>query len=387
MDIYEYQSKDLLKKAGVTVPNGVLITDTKNLSKAIAKLRASQYVVKAQIHAGGRAKAGGVKFAKTAAEVENIAKKMIGSKLITHQTGPEGEIVKKVYIESMVTAKQEYHLSLTIDRFKGELVFIAARDAGVDIESMAITHPDKITKVYIEDQLRPFHIKRIADALGVANTLFQSFSDFVTKIYKMFIGFNANQIELNPFTLNKNDEWCALDAKMSFDDHALYSHKILVDLLHSQDGDVFSATAKKNGFSYIGMDGAIGCMVNGAGLAMATMDLIKAAGEEPANFLDISGNANKERVLEALKMILTDKNVSVVLINIFGGIIQCDMIAEAIIAAVKEITIRVPLVVRLAGTNFALGKRLLEEASDLDIITATDLNDAVAKSIEVIRRK
>ncbi len=385
MNIHEYQAKELFRKYGIPVPEGVVILNAKDAQKALSRFKTNLYVVKAQVHAGGRGKAGGIKIAKTASEAAKLASQMFGMKLITHQTGPEGQQVRRVYVESGAAISKEYYLSLVMDRASGVLVFMASTEGGMDIEKVAKETPEKIIKVYINnDNMWGFHARKIGCALGFKGEILKSFIDVATKIYKLFIELDASQIEINPLVVTKTQEVVALDAKINFDDNALFHHHDILALLDEAEEDPSELRAKKHGLSYVKMDGTIGCLVNGAGLAMATMDIIKYYGEEPANFLDVGGGADKEKVCEALKIILADKSVKAVLVNIFGGIMKCDIIAEGIIAAVKEVAIQVPLVVRLAGTNFTLGKKLLDK-SKLDIISADDLADAAQKVVSAVR--
>lgn len=384
MNIHEYQAKELFKKYGIPVPEGVTILDPKNIDSELNKLHSDVFVVKAQIHAGGRGKAGGVKVTKSREEALKIASQMFGMNLVTHQTGEKGQEVRRVYIESGAKIAKEFYLSLAIDTSQNTLAFIASTEGGVDIEAVAEHTPEKIIKVHINsDKLWAFHARRAGFALGFSGNALKAFIDIATKMYNLFIETDASQIEINPLVLTEDENLIALDAKINFDDNALFRHKEIAALIDKSEEDPLELKAKEYELSYVKMEGNIGCLVNGAGLAMATMDIIKYYGAEPANFLDVGGGATKERVAEAFKIILSDSNVKAILVNIFGGIMRCDIIAEGIIAAVKDVDINIPLVVRLAGTNFELGKKLLEQ-SGLKIIAADDLADAAQKVVKTI---
>ncbi|MEI6188579.1 MAG: ADP-forming succinate--CoA ligase subunit beta, partial [Alphaproteobacteria bacterium] len=341
-------------------------------------------VVKAQIHAGGRGKAGGVKLARSHQEAIKIAKEMFGVTLVTHQTGPKGQKVRRVYIEEGSNIEKEYYLSLILDRVTSSLVFIASTEGGVDIEEVAESHPDQIIKVSVKNQLWPFHARKLGFQLGLRDDKLKNFVAFIPKLYKVFVETDASQIEINPLVLTTEGEFIALDAKLNFDDNALFRQKAIAKMRDEDEEDPLELRAQRSELNYVKMDGAIGCMVNGAGLAMATMDIVKLYGAEPANFLDVGGGATKERVAEAFKIILSDSNVKALLINIFGGIMRCNIIAEGIISAAKEVGVNVPIVVRLAGTNFELGKKMLDE-SGLKIISADDLADAARKAVLSIK--
>jgi succinyl-CoA synthetase beta subunit len=383
MNIHEYQAKEVLRKYGVPVPEGNIALNPKEIEKA-AELDAKVLVVKAQIHAGGRGKAGGVKIAKTKSEAIKYAEEMFGKVLVTHQTGPEGQKVGRVYIESGSNISKEYYVSIVLDRATSVPVFIVSTEGGMDIEEVAEEAPEKITKVQIKNgEMFGFHARQMGFALGFSGDLLKKFIKVASGLYKVFVGLDCDQVEVNPLVVTEEGEVVALDAKVSFDENSLYKHKELLEYLDEAEEDPLELRAKENELSYVKMDGNIGCMVNGAGLAMATMDIIKYYGAEPANFLDVGGGATKERVSEAFKIILSDKNVKAILVNIFGGIMKCDIIAEGIIAAVKEIGVKIPLVVRLAGTNFELGKKLLDE-SGLKIVAADDLDDAAQKAVKAI---
>jgi succinyl-CoA synthetase beta subunit len=385
MNIHEYQAKDILRKFGVPVSNGVVAFNASEIENAVSMLNTNLYVVKAQIHAGGRGKAGGVKLAKDKKEAIEIAKKMLGITLITHQTGPEGQVVRRVYIEEGSDIAKEYYLSIIVDRATSCPVFIVSTEGGVDIEEVAEATPEKIIKVPIKtNNIWPYQARRLGFALGFKGDLLSQFIAIVNSLYKAFVETDANQIEINPLIVTPDGKIKALDAKVNFDDNALFRHKDIQDMRDVNEENPLELRAKEHELSYVKMDGNIGCMVNGAGLAMATMDIIKYYGAEPANFLDVGGGADKERVTEAFKIILSDPNVKAILVNIFGGIMRCDIIAEGIIAAAKEVGLQVPLVVRLAGTNFELGNKLLDK-SGLNIISASDLADAARKAVKAIK--
>jgi succinyl-CoA synthetase beta subunit len=389
MNIHEYQAKILLSLHGVPVPSGYPAFSVDEAVKMAEKLKSdgnNLFVVKAQIHAGGRGKAGGVKLAKTIEDVRKEAEKMLGMTLITHQNGPDGNIVRRLYIEAGSSIKKEYYISCLIDRSKGRIVFIASSEGGMDIEEVAHKTPEKIIKVYVDPAsgLQSCHIRELAFGIGLKNEQIKNFSKIVKGLYDVFNEKDASQIEINPLIENDSGDFVCLDAKFNFDENALYRHQDVIDLRDTDEEDESEVVASKYGLSYVKMDGNIGCMVNGAGLAMATMDIIQLHGGKPANFLDVGGGANKEKVANAFKIILSDKNVKAILVNIFGGIMRCDIISEGIIAAVKEVSLSVPLVVRLEGTNVDLGKKLIKE-SGLNIIAADDLGDAAKKVVDSIK--
>lgn len=389
MNIHEYQAKELLRKYGVPVNNQAgLILKAEDIDSVVSKLTDGKlYVVKAQIHAGGRGKAGGVKLAKTPQDVKDIASKMLGITLVTHQTGPSGQVVRRIYVEEGSDIKKEYYISLVVDRATSAVTIMASTEGGVDIEEVAEKHPEKIVKVSIDPatHIQPFHTRQLAFAMGFKGEQQKKFADFVVKLYKAFLETDASQVEINPLITNEKDEFVALDAKFNLDDNALFRHPSIQEMRDEDEEEPLERRAASSGLSYIKMDGNIGCMVNGAGLAMATMDIIKLCGGEPANFLDVGGGANKEKVCEAFKIILSDKNVKGILINIFGGIMRCDVIAEGVIAAAKEVSLSVPLVVRLAGTNVELGKQILDN-SGLKIVSANDLGDAAEKIVNEVKK-
>jgi succinyl-CoA synthetase beta subunit len=385
MNIHEHQAKTLLNEFGVATSKGAVIFKKEDIDQAVDRLDASLYVVKAQIHAGGRGKVGGVKLAKAAHEAKELAKEMWGKILVTHQTGPHGQKVNRLYIEDGCNIKRELYLSLIFNRDKNLLSLIISQEGGMDIEEVALHSPEKIITIDIDPAigLQGFHCRKAHFALGLPAQSLKETTAFISGVYNLFIAKNAEQIEINPLVLTDQDKLLALDAKVSFDDNSLFRHPDIALLRDSSQEDELETTAGDSGLSYVKMDGSIGCMVNGAGLAMATMDIIKLCGAEPANFLDVGGGADKEKVAKAFKIILSDKNVKGILVNIFGGIMKCDIIAEGIVAAAKEVHLNVPLVVRLAGTNFELGKQILAN-SGLEITAASDLGDAAKKIVAII---
>lgn len=385
MNIHEYQAKTILSSY-ISVPNGKVALNPNEIKDAIAAISTPVIVVKSQIHAGGRGKAGGVKLAKSKEEAEALGKAMFGMILVTPQTGPEGQEVRRVYFEEGSNIEKEYYLGAIIDRSTNSVTFMASCEGGMEIEEVAHHSPEKIFKVSIDPAtgMQAFHARKLAFLLGFSGDKVSKFAKMAIGLYKAFMDHDANQLEINPLVLTKEGEFIALDAKFNFDDNALYRQKKIVDMRDEEEENPFELRAAKSEISYVKMDGDIGCMVNGAGLAMATMDIIKLYGGEPANFLDVGGGANKEKVTEAFRIIFSDTGVKGVLINIFGGITRCDVIAEGIIAAAKEVDVKVPLVVRLAGTNFELGKKLLDE-SGLAITAAEDLADAAEKIVKAVR--
>ena len=388
MNIHEYQAKTILAKYGVSVPFGAVALSPEQVDKAISELVHSPVcVVKAQIHAGGRGKAGGVKVFKSKTEAADFARSLFGKVLITHQTGPGGQEVNRVYIEEGSNIHQELYVSLVVDRDTSRVTFVASREGGVEIEEVAEKHPEKIVKVSIDPAMgiQMFHCRKIAESLAISKALMKDFCSFTTCLYRAFCETDASQVEINPLVITGEGKIVALDAKFNFDDNALYKHTDIEQMRDLTEEDPLEVAASRFGLSYVKMEGEIGCMVNGAGLAMATMDIIKLNGAEPANFLDVGGGATKEKVTEAFKIILSDSAVKAILVNIFGGIMRCDIIAEGIIAAAKTVDLQVPLVVRLAGTNFELGKQLLEN-SGLKILSAEDLGDAARKVVAEVRK-
>lgn len=390
MNIHEHQAKEILRNYNITTPTGYAAFSVNEAIEGAKKLQndgSTVFVVKAQIHAGGRGKAGGVKVVKTIEDVEKEAKRMLGMNLITHQTGSEGRIVKRLYVESGSIIKKEYYLSVVLDRASASVVFIASSEGGVDIEDVAEKTPEKIVKVSIDQAtgIQSFHIRKLGFGIGLTSEQIGKFSKIVLILYKILIEKDALQIEINPLVIDGNDDFVCLDGKFGFDKNALYRQKDVAAMVDPNEESELETEAGKYGLSYVKMDGNIGCMVNGAGLAMATMDIIKLNGSSPANFLDVGGGANKEKVCQAFKIILSDSNVRGILVNIFGGIMRCDIIAEGILAAVKEVGIKIPLVVRLEGTNVDLGKKIIDE-SGLNVISASDLDDAAKKIVSAVNK-
>ena len=386
MNIHEHQAKQILKKYGASVPKGDFAFTVNELIEKAKKIKTEKYVLKAQIHAGGRGKAGGVKILNNIEELTDAAKEMLGKTLITHQTGPNGKEVKRLYIEESSKIKKEFYLSCLIDRASSKIAFISSDQGGMDIEEVAKKSPEKIitTKVdYLED-IYDENCKKIIKIFNLKdNTMLQGIN-LIKSIYKMFISTDANLVEINPLILTEDDNLICLDAKMNFDDNSIFRQPEIQSLRDLNEEDPSEIEASKHDLAYIKLDGSIGCMVNGAGLAMATMDIIKLFGQEPANFLDVGGGASKEKVSAAFKIILSDPNVKGILINIFGGIMRCDILAQGVVEAAKEININVPLVVRLAGTNYKEGKLILDN-SGLKIISASDLSDAASKIVKAIK--
>ena len=386
MNIHEHQAKQILKKYGASVPKGDFAFTVNELIEKAKKIKTEKYVLKAQIHAGGRGKAGGVKILNNIEELTDAAKEMLGKTLITHQTGPNGKEVKRLYIEESSKIKKEFYLSCLIDRASSKIAFISSDQGGMDIEEVAKKSPEKIitTKVdYLED-IDDENCKKIIKIFNLKdNTMLQGIN-LIKSIYKMFISTDANLVEINPLILTEDDNLICLDAKMNFDDNSIFRQPEFQSLRDLNEEDPSEIEASKHDLAYIKLDGSIGCMVNGAGLAMATMDIIKLFGQEPANFLDVGGGASKEKVSAAFKIILSDPNVKGILINIFGGIMRCDILAQGVVEAAKEININVPLVVRLAGTNYKEGKLILDN-SGLKIISASDLSDAASKIVKAIK--
>jgi len=383
MNIHEHQAKEILKKFDISVPNGVVLFSLEEIDQNFKKLKTGKIVLKAQIHAGGRGKAGGIKIVNGIEELKKEAKNLFGKKLITQQTGPQGKEIKRLYIEETCDIAKEFYLSCLIDRSSSKIAFISSAAGGVNIEEVAKNNPEKIVTVKmnlsglvnkkdIEKIVRPFVLSEKSQK--------QAFS-LIQSIYEVLIKKDANLIEINPLILTKDDNLLCLDAKINFDDNALYRHPDILSLKDFNEEDPIETEAGKHGLAYIKLDGKIGCMVNGAGLAMATMDIIKLYGSEPANFLDVGGGASKEKVSAGFKIILSDKSVKGILINIFGGIMKCDVLAQGVVDAAKDINLSIPLVVRLAGTNVELGKEILKK-SKLKIISADNLADAAKKIVE-----
>ncbi len=385
MKVHEYQAKEILRRYAVAVPRGV-VTDNPEAVREIAKELGGRVVVKAQIHAGGRGKGGGVKLAKTPDEAVEIAKQIIGMTLVTHQTGPEGRLVGKVLIEEALNIDRELYLGITLDRRIGKPVVMASKQGGMEIEEVAAKDPTAIHREAIDPVLgmQPFQARRIAYALGLSGTAFKKCVDFCQKLMKAYIETDASLAEINPLLITKEEDVLALDCKMNFDDNALFRHADIVEMRDLAEEDALEVEASKFGLNYIKLDGTVGCMVNGAGLAMGTMDIIHHAGGEPANFLDVGGGATAEQVKNAMRIILSDKNVKAILINIFGGIMRCDRIAEGVVQASKELGLPVPLVVRLEGTNVDLGKEILAK-SGLNIIAADGMADAATKVVAAVK--
>lgn len=405
MKIHEYQAKETLKKYGVPIQDGIAIKDLSEFDSAIAKLQSegiNQYVVKSQIHAGGRGKGkiynprnrnelileGGVKFTTSVEKAKDYASKMLGNLLITHQTGADGKIVKTIFITEGLDYKKELYLGILLDRAVSKNVIMASTEGGVEIEKVAEETPEKILKVWIDPSagFQSFQARELAFGLGLSGAAFKNFIPFIAKLYKAYEETDASLLEINPLIITNDDRIVALDAKMNFDDNALYRHPEIVAFRDLDEEDPLEIEASKFNLNYIKLDGNVGCMVNGAGLAMATMDIIKLAGGEPANFLDVGGGANKETVANGFKIILADPNVKALLINIFGGIVRCDRVAQGVIDAVKEVGVKVPVVVRLEGTNAELAKEMLEN-SGLNFEVATTLQNAAEKVTSVLHNK
>ncbi len=386
MNIHEHQAKQILKKYGATVPNGVFGLTVEELVEKSKSLKTNKYILKAQIHAGGRGKAGGVKILDSIEELTKASKEMMGKKLVTHQTGPEGKVVRRLYVEEASKIEKEFYLSCLVDRASSKIAFISSDQGGVNIEEVAKKNPEKINtkKINYSKEISNEDCENIIRIFNLKNKEKDQAKNLIKAIYKMFVSTDASMVEINPLILTEEGNIVCLDAKVNFDDNALFKHPEIADLRDLSEEDPIEIEASKHDLSYIKLDGSIGCMVNGAGLAMATMDIIKLYGEEPANFLDVGGGASKEKVTEALKLILSDKNVKGILINIFGGIMRCDVLAEGVVNAAKDININVPLVVRLAGTNFKEGKQILDN-SGLKLISAENLDDAAKKIVEAIK--
>ena len=386
MKIHEFQGKELLKQYNVPVPRGVVARTPEEAENAAKELGTDVVVVKAQIHAGGRGKGGGVKLAKSPEEAKKIASEMLGMNLVTHQTGPEGREVKTLLIEEGLPIDKEFYLGITLDRVSGRNVFMASSAGGMDIEKVAEETPEKILKETIDPSvgLRPFQARKLAFGLGIPAELINQAAKFMLALYDAYERMDATIVEINPFLLTKDNRLIALDAKVNFDDNAMFRHKEYSEFRDLNEEEPLEIEASKFDLNYIKLDGNIGCMVNGAGLAMATMDIIKLAGGEPANFLDVGGGASQERVENAFRILLADKNVKAVLINIFGGIVRCDMVASGVVAAAKNLNVSVPIVARLEGTNVEEGRRVLRE-SGINILTAEGMSDAAEKVVAASR--
>jgi len=386
MNIHEHQAKEILKKFGINVPNGIAVFSLEEIDQKFKILKTNKIVLKAQIHAGGRGKAGGIKIVNNINELKKEAKSLFGKKLVTHQTGPQGKEVKRLYLEETCNIEKEFYLSCLVDRSSSKIAFISSAEGGVDIEGVAKNNPEKIitVKLNLSASVHEEDIKKIIQPFGLPEKSKKQAFHLIQSIYKVLIEKDASLIEVNPLILTKGGKLLCLDAKINFDDNAIYRHPDILSLKDVNEEDPIEAEASKHELAYIKLDGKIGCMVNGAGLAMATMDIIKLYGSEPANFLDVGGGASKEKVSAAFKIILSDKNVDGILINIFGGIMRCDVLAQGVVDAAKETNLSVPLVVRLAGTNVELGKQILKK-SNLKVISANNLADAAKKIIEVTK--
>ena len=386
MNIHEHQAKELLKEFGAPVSKGVVIYNLDEIDKKIKELKSKSFVLKAQIHAGGRGKAGGVKLVRDINELKKEAEILFGKRLVTPQTGPNGKEVKRLYIEEASEISDEYYLSCLIDRQTSKIAFISSKEGGMDIEEVASKNPEKIitTKVELSKEIKSIDIEKIIEPFKFSKSQMTEAFNLIKSIYKTLIEKDANLIEINPLIITKSGKIVCLDAKINFDDNALFRRPEILELRDLNEEDPKEIEASKHDLAYIKLDGSIGCMVNGAGLAMATMDIIKLYGESPANFLDVGGGASKEKVSAAFKLILSDKNVKGILINIFGGIMRCDVLAQGVVEAAKETKMNVPLVVRLAGTNYKEGKSILDE-SGLKILSASDLNDAAKKIVSAIK--
>jgi succinyl-CoA synthetase beta subunit len=386
MNIHEYQAKAVLGEFGVPVPRGYPAFTVEEAAKAASELGGPVWVVKAQIHAGGRGKAGGVKVVKSIDDVRAEAKRLLGSVLVTHQTGPNGKQVNRLYIEDGSLIEREFYLSALVDRESARIAFVVSTEGGMDIEEVAKSHPERIMTFSVDPAtgVMPHHGRRVAQVLGLKGELAKKVESLVAKLYAAFVAKDMSMLEINPLVVTKSHDLICLDAKIGFDDNALYRHPDIVALRDLTEEDGKEIEASKYDLNYVALDGTIGCMVNGAGLAMATMDIIKLYGEAPANFLDVGGGATAEKVAAAFKIITSDPKVKGILVNIFGGIMKCDIIAAGVVAAVKEVGLQVPLVVRLEGTNVELGKTILSE-SGLNVIAADDLDDAAQKIVKAVK--
>jgi len=388
MNIHEHQAKELLKQFNVPVLNGFVVYNQNELDKQIDTLKGPIWVVKAQIHAGGRGKGGGVKVVNSKENVYEAFNNMMGMNLVTKQTGPEGKEVKRIYIEDGCKIKEEFYISYLIDRKTKSICLIASSEGGMDIEEVAEKTPLKIAKIFIDpvtNKLSKDDVSKVSDILSLGETQFDQLYEILSNILKLFIEKDASLIEINPFVLTEDNQFLCLDAKMNFDSNALFRHEEILSLRDLSEEEPLEIEASKHGLNYIKLDGTIGCMVNGAGLAMATMDIIKLYGEKPANFLDVGGGATKEQVMNAFKIILSDESVKGILVNIFGGIMRCEIIAQGIIDTANELNLSIPLVVRLEGTNVELGKKYLDE-SGLNIISANDLDEAAKKIVSAVSK-
>ncbi len=391
MKIHEYQAKEILKKYGVPIQDGVIVEKEEDIPAAIDRVEkefgVSQFVVKAQVHAGGRGKGGGVKFAPDKKKALEHAKNILGMTLVTHQTGPEGKLVKKIMIGEAVDIAKEYYVAITLDRGAAEDVFMVSSEGGVDIEEVAAKTPEKIVKIWIDPLLgfRSYHARKLAKALGLSGDAFKQAQKLFANLYRAYRETDASIAEINPMVLTDQGNILALDAKFNFDDNALFRHKDIMEYRDLDEEDPAEVEAGKYGLNYIKLDGNVGCMVNGAGLAMATMDIIKLKGGEPANFLDVGGGASAETVKNGFRIILSDPNVKAVLINIFGGIVRCDRVANGVVEAVKELGLKVPVVVRLAGTNAEEAKEILDN-SGLSVVSADNMEDGAEKVVKLVNQ-
>lgn len=387
MNIHEYQAKQVLRDFGVPTPKGIPAFNVDEAAKAAEQLGGPVWVVKAQIHAGGRGKAGGVKVVKSIDDVKKEAARLLGSTLVTHQTGPHGKQVNRLYIEDGSAIDKEFYLSMLVDRVTSRVAIVVSTEGGMDIEKVAHDTPEKIVTISVDPvaNICPHHVRRIAKALGLDADLQKQMSPMLTGLYKAFTQKDMALLEVNPLVVTKDKKLICLDAKIGFDDNALFRHPDVAALRDETEEDPKEIEAQKYDLNYVALDGTIGCMVNGAGLAMATMDIIKLYGMEPANFLDVGGSATKEKVASAFKIITSDPKVKGILVNIFGGIMKCDVIAEGVVAAVKEVGLKVPLVVRLEGTNVELGKKIIKE-SGLNVTSGDDLDDAAQKIVAAVKK-
>ena len=387
MNIHEYQAKEIFRKYNVPTPRGGVAFSAKEARKVAEELGGNLWVVKAQIHAGGRGKAGGVKLARSLEEVEKIASEMLGMTLVTHQTGPEGKVVQKVYVEEGADIKDEFYLGMVLDRALEMPVMMASSEGGMEIEEVAEKSPEKIIKVAIDPTIgfQPFHARKLAFGLGLNKEDQKEFIKFASALYKVYMDNDAEMIEINPLIKTGDGKFLALDAKMGFDDNALYRHPDIAEMRDLSEEEPTEIEAKKYGLSYVKLDGNVGCMVNGAGLAMATMDIIKHEGGEPANFLDVGGGANPDTVAKGFEIILSDKNVKSIFVNIFGGIVRCDRIANGILQATQKVEVNVPVIVRLDGTNAEEAAEILRDANIKNIISATDLRDGAIKAVKAAK--
>jgi len=387
MNIHEYQAKQLFKNYGITIPQGKIAETPKQALEAAREIDSQKWVIKAQIHAGGRGKGGGVKIASSIEEVKTIAENMLGMRLVTHQTGPNGKLVQKIYIEEVAPIKKEYYLGLVLDRGAEMPVMIASTEGGMEIEKVAAEFPDKIIKVRIDPLIgfRNFHGAELANGLGLDKAQSRDFAKFTRALYKLYKEKDASLIEINPLVLKEDNTFIALDAKINFDDNALFRHEDILEMRDLAEEEPTELEASNFNLNYIKLDGNVGCMVNGAGLAMSTMDIIKIKGGEPANFLDVGGDASAETVAKGFEIILRDKNVKAIFVNIFGGIVRCDRIANGIIDAAKETNVSVPVVVRLDGTNAEIAVEILQKAHIPNIITASSLADGAQKAVNAAK--